>query len=71
MEKSQIDLYWTNSFEIAITLSETYPNVIPQFVRFTDLQKWVLSLPEFKDDPNHCSEKILEAIQTAWIDECN
>jgi FeS assembly protein IscX len=29
----------------------------------------VLSLPGFDDDPKHSGEKILEAIQAAWIDE--
>ena len=36
---------------------------------FTDLHAWVMELPEFDDDPNHSGEKILEAIQMAWIDE--
>ena len=38
-------------------------------MRFTDLHRWVLALPGFDDDPKHCGEKILEAIQMAWIDE--
>jgi FeS assembly protein IscX len=28
-----------------------------------------MALPEFEDDPNRCGEKILEAIQMAWIEE--
>ncbi len=60
---------WTDTLEIAIQLSEKYPNVNPQFVRFTDLHDWVLELAEFDDDPKHCGEKILEAIQMAWIEE--
>ena len=38
-------------------------------LRFTDLWKWVQALPEFADDPNRSNEKILEAIQMAWLDE--
>jgi FeS assembly protein IscX len=60
---------WTDSLEIAIALAEKYPDVDPKTVRFTDLRQWVLDLPEFADDPKHCGEKILEAIQMAWIDE--
>ena len=60
---------WTDSLEIAIALSEAHPDVDPKTVRFTDLFTWVQALPEFKDDPKHCGEKILEAIQMAWIDE--
>ena len=31
--------------------------------------KWVMALEGFDDTPDHCGEKILEAIQMAWIDE--
>ena len=60
---------WTDTLEIAIALSEKYPDVDPLTVRFTDLFEWVQALDEFDDDPKHCAEKILEAIQMAWIDE--
>ncbi|MCU0765596.1 MAG: Fe-S cluster assembly protein IscX [Burkholderiaceae bacterium] len=60
---------WTDSLEIAIALAELHPDVDPKTVRFTDLRQWVLDLPGFADDPKHCGEKILEAIQMAWIDE--
>lgn len=29
----------------------------------------VLALEDFDDDPDRCGEKILEAIQAAWIEE--
>ena len=60
---------WTDTLEIAIALSEKYPDVDPLAVRFTDLFEWVQALEEFDDDPKRCGEKILEAIQMAWIDE--
>jgi FeS assembly protein IscX len=60
---------WTDSREIAIALAEAHPDVDPQFVRFTDLHRWVCDLSGFSDNPNHSGEKILEAIQMAWIDE--
>ena len=60
---------WTDSLEIAIALDEAHPDVDPQYVRFTDLHDWVCELEEFDDDPSHSNEKILEAIQMAWIDE--
>jgi FeS assembly protein IscX len=60
---------WTDSLEIAIALAERHPDVDPKTVRFTDLRQWVLGLPGFDDDPKHSGEKILEAIQMAWIDE--
>ncbi len=60
---------WTDSLEIAIQLSEAHPEIDPKTIRFTDLMQWVLALPEFEDNSSHCGEKILEAIQMAWIDE--
>ena len=60
---------WTDSLEIAIALAEQHPDVDPKSVRFTDLRQWVLELPGFDDDPKHSGEKILEAVQMAWMDE--
>ena len=62
---------WIDSLEIAIALSERHPDVDPRTVRFTDLHRWVCELEGFSDDPNRSGEKILEAIQTAWIDEAS
>lgn len=60
---------WTDSLEIAIALAEKHPDVDPQLVNFVDLHRWVCELPGFSDDPKRSGEKILEAIQMAWIDE--
>jgi len=60
---------WTDTLDIAIELSEAHPEIDPQSIRFTDLHRWVMELPDFEDDPDHSGEKILEAIQMAWIDE--
>lgn len=60
---------WTDSLEIAIALADKYPNVDPARVNFVDLMNWVSALEGFDDDPRHCGERILEAIQMAWIEE--
>jgi len=60
---------WTDTLDIAIELTEAHPEIDPRTIRFTDLHRWVMELPEFDDDPEHSGEKILEAIQMAWIDE--
>jgi FeS assembly protein IscX len=62
-------LKWTDSRDIAIELAEAHPDVDPRSIRFTELMQWVLALPGFDDDPRHCGEKVLEAIQLAWMDE--
>lgn len=64
-----MSLKWTDTLDIAIELDEKHPEIDPKLVRFTDLMQWVLDLEGFDDDPEHCGEKILEAIQMAWIDE--
>jgi FeS assembly protein IscX len=62
---------WTDTQDIAIALADAHPEVDPKSVRFTDLFKWVQALPGFDDDPKRCGEKILEAIQMAWIEEAD
>jgi FeS assembly protein IscX len=62
---------WTDTLEIAIALADKFPDVDPLKVRFTDLHQWVCELEAFDDDPQRSGEKILEAIQMAWIDEAH
>ncbi len=60
---------WTDSLEVAIALDEKFPDVDPLQIGFVDLHKWVCGLEEFEDQPDHSGERILEAIQMAWIEE--
>jgi FeS assembly protein IscX len=62
-------LKWINTLDIAIELEQTHADVDPQYVRFTELHSWVCALDDFDDDPDGSNEKILEAIQMAWIEE--
>ena len=62
-------LRWTDVQDIAIELEERHPEADNVNLRFTDLHRWVMELPDFADDPSRSNEKILEAIQAAWIDE--
>ena len=62
-------LKWTDSLDIAIELDAAHPEVDPMQVNFVDLRNWVLELEDFDDDPEHSGERILEAIQMAWIEE--
>lgn len=64
-----MSLKWTDVQEIAIQLAETRPDTDPRYVNFVDLQRWVMALPEFDDEAARTGEKILEAIQAAWIEE--
>ncbi len=62
-------MLWTDTYTIAMALEDTYPDVDIKYLRFTDLWQWVIKLPEFSDDPQKSNEKILEAIQMAWLEE--
>ena len=62
-------LRWVDSLDIAIELNEKFPDIDPMHVNFVDLRNWVMELDEFDDDPEHSGERILEAIQMAWIEE--
>ena len=64
-----MSLKWIDTLDIAIALDEAHPEVDPKTIRFTDLHQWVCDLDDFDDDPEHSGEKILEAIQMAWIEE--
>lgn len=60
---------WTDITAIAEALYDKYPDIDPMTIRFTDLHNWIVDLEEFDDDHTRGGEKVLEAIQQAWIDE--
>ncbi|EOA03273.1 hypothetical protein HFRIS_018312 [Herbaspirillum frisingense GSF30] len=60
---------WTDTQQIAEELYDKFPDTDPKTIRFTDLHRWVMELDGFDDDPNRSGERILEAIQAAWIAE--
>jgi len=60
---------WTDIHDIAIELTDSHPDVDPRFVNFVDLHRWICALDDFDDDPERSGEKLLEAIQMAWIEE--
>jgi FeS assembly protein IscX len=62
---------WTDTQDIAMALTDAHQDIDPQYVRFTDLHRWVTELDGFDDDPQGSNEKILEAIQAAWIEDAD
>ena len=61
-------LTWDDAEDIAERLAEQHPTVDPLTVRFTDLHRWIVELPDFADDPKESSEGKLERIQMAWVE---
>ncbi|PSJ79752.1 Fe-S cluster assembly protein IscX [Neisseria iguanae] len=60
---------WTDTQHIAEELYDLYSDTDPKTIRFTHLRELIMALPEFDDDPTRCGERILEAVQQAWIEE--
>ncbi|QDU69278.1 Fe-S cluster assembly protein IscX [Engelhardtia mirabilis] len=60
---------WSDFNEVAYRLHESRPQTDPLTVRFTDLHDWICALDGFVGDPKASNEKVLEAIQMAWLDE--
>ena len=62
-------LKWTDTLDIAIELDDAHPDADPLNINFVDLRNMIMALDDFEDDPEHCGERILEAVQMAWIEE--
>ncbi|QDU70303.1 Fe-S cluster assembly protein IscX [Mucisphaera calidilacus] len=61
---------WTEFEEIALGLVEAHPDRDPAGVSFPELRELVEGLPGFSADEDHrVNEQILEAIQSAWLEE--
>lgn len=64
-----MSLRWTDVHAIGEILYDRFPDKEPLSIRFTDLREWILEIEEFDDDPERCGERVLEAIQMAWLSE--
>jgi FeS assembly protein IscX len=64
-----MSIKWTDVQRIAEELFDKHPDIDPLTIRFVDLHNLVVDLEGFDDDHQRGGEKVLEAIQQAWIDE--
>jgi FeS assembly protein IscX len=67
-------MHWLDVERIAESLADAHaeidPRIDPRTISFPRLKALVIALPGFAEEPGHpCNERILEAIQQAWIDE--
>lgn len=68
----QNSFHWLDVERIGEELSDAFPDSNPLTVSFPDLKSMVEGLDGFREEPGHpCNERILEAIQQAWIEECD
>lgn len=62
-------LYWDSSYEIVMALSEAYPDVDLEQVSLTEINRWIVNLPNFADDPIMVNDGILKDILREWYEE--
>lgn len=68
---STSELYWDSSYEIVLTLMETYPDVNLESLSLNDLNQRIITLPGFADDPAWANDAILNGILRDWYEEIN
>ncbi len=62
--------HWLDVERIGEELADRHADRDPMSVRFPELRALVEALPGFEARPGHpVNERILEAIQAAWVDE--
>ncbi|OEY87197.1 Fe-S assembly protein IscX [Wolbachia pipientis] len=59
---------WLDVEDIAESLVEKFPYEDVINIKFTDLKNKIMDLEDFDDDKKRCNEKILEAVQAAWLE---
>jgi FeS assembly protein IscX len=64
--------HWLDVERIGEELMDAHPEGDPMHISFPELRSLVMALNGFVPQPDHpCNERILEAIQQAWIEECS
>jgi FeS assembly protein IscX len=71
MSGYRADLYWDSTYEIVLSLIETYPEADVEMVGVDQLYQWIIALPHFADDPNLVTNAILNDILREWYEEVN
>ena len=72
-DKFALPIQWNDYEDIAMSLYEKFGDDFSESkiyrIRFTDLHKWALEIPNFEGKPSESTEGHLEMIQTAWVNE--
>ena len=67
-------LYWEHSYEIVLALMDAHPEIDDNTINevgLDQLERWILELPNFADDPALANEGILQDILREWYEERN
>ncbi|MBL8094105.1 MAG: Fe-S cluster assembly protein IscX [Anaerolineales bacterium] len=62
------DLYWDSAYAVARRLEAEHPDVGLEEVTLNLVYNWVISLPDFKDEPELANDDLLEAIYQEWYE---
>lgn len=63
------ELYWDSSYEIVLALMENHPDANLETLGLEELNRKIVSLPGFADDPAWANDAILKAILRDWYEE--
>jgi len=64
-------LYWDSSYEIVLSMIESYPEVDIEQIGLDQLFQLIIALPNFADDPALANDGILNEILREWYEEVN
>lgn len=62
-------LYWDSVYEIVLELMDNYPNTDVEQVSIEELNRRIVNLPNFADDPELVNDGILKDILREWYEE--
>ena len=69
MDVNPRSLTWEATYEIVLALIEQYPDMDLDQVGIEQLNRWVVSLPGFADEPALANGAILMEILREWYEE--
>ncbi|MYD10951.1 MAG: Fe-S cluster assembly protein IscX [Chloroflexi bacterium] len=66
---AQTQLFWDSTYEIVLALMEKYPEANLESLGLEELNRRIVSLPGFADDPAWVNDAILKGILRDWYEE--
>jgi FeS assembly protein IscX len=61
--------YWDSAYEIVLELMDLYPDADIEAVSLEELNRRIVDLPNFADDPVLVNDGILKDILREWYEE--
>jgi FeS assembly protein IscX len=69
ISQSNQGLHWEATYEIVLALCAAYPKIDLERIGLDQLFQYIVTLPNFMDDPRLANEGILNEILREWYEE--